>query len=121
MPFDHRIDRAERVIYARAWGVLTDQDTIDLHAAMVADPAYAPGLARLYDLSGVTELQVSSGAVLRASLATAEAPNARRAIVVPSEVAYGMSRMFAILSGRDELIQVFRDRASAMRWITGGE
>jgi hypothetical protein len=45
------------------------------------------------------------------------APTARRAIVVSSDVAFGMARMYSILSGREELIQVFRDRSSALRWI----
>ena len=118
MPFSQQIDRAEGVIYTRAWGVLTDEDLSGIHVAMMAEPAYKPELARLYDLSEVTGLPVSSRAILRQSLATAEAPNTRRAIVVPSDEAYGMARMFAILSGRDELIQVFRDRPSAVRWIT---
>ncbi len=121
VPHSHQIDRATGVVYTRAWGVLTDEDLTGIRVARTAVPAYRPEPARLYDLSEVTNLQLSSRAILQQSLATSEAPNARRAIVVPSEVAYGMSRMFAILSGRDALIQVFRDRASAMQWITRGE
>ena len=117
MPFSQRIDRAQGVIYTRAWGVLTDEDLSGIHAAKMAEPAYKPELTRLYDLSEVTDVPVSSRAILRQSLATAEAPNARRAIVVPSDEAYGMARMFAILSGREGLIQVFRDRPSAVQWL----
>lgn len=42
MPFSQRIDRAQGVIYTRAWGVLTDEDLSGIHAAMMAEPAYKP-------------------------------------------------------------------------------
>jgi hypothetical protein len=118
VPYSHQIDRAEGIIDTRAWGVLTDEDLSGIRVAMITDPAYKAELARLYDLSDVTDVQVSSRAILGQSLVTAEEPTARRAIVVTSDVAYEMARMFAILSGREELIQVFRDRASAVRWIS---
>jgi hypothetical protein len=43
-------------------------------------------------------------------------PAHKEASAVPRT--HGMARILAIVSGRDELIQVFRDHTSAMRWIT---
>jgi len=116
MPADYRIDRSERVVYSRAWGVLTDQDLADNRAALFADPAFEPDLAQLYDFTDVTEVKVSSMALLRLSLTSRFAPTARRA-AVSSDVAFGMARRYSILSGREQLIQVFRDRSSAIQWL----
>ncbi|HTT68911.1 MAG TPA: hypothetical protein VMF70_12870 [Gemmatimonadales bacterium] len=117
MPADYRIDRAARVVYSRAWGVLTDQDLVDNRVALFTDPAFAPEFNQLYDLSAVTEIRVTSPALLQLSLSSRFAPSSRRAVVVSSDVAFGMARMYAILTGHEETVQVFRDRASAVGWL----
>ena len=117
MPADYRIDRSQRVVYSRAWGVLTYQELADNRAALFRDPAFEPDLAQLYDLTGVTDFEVSSMALLRHAMSSRFAPTARRAVVASRDETFGMARMYSILIGREELIQVFRDRASAMRWL----
>jgi hypothetical protein len=119
MPADYQIDRAHRVVYSRAWGALTDEDLANNRAALFADPAFDPGLAQLYDLTDVTEVKVTSVSLLQLAMTSRFAPTARRAVVVSSDEAFGMARMYSILSGHEELIQVFRDRAGAMRWLEG--
>ena len=120
MPADYRIDRLKGVVYSRAWGVLTDQDLEDNRAALFADPAFEPDLAQLYDFSQVSALRVTSAALQRLAPTSRFAPLARRAIVVGTDEAFGMARMYAILTGREEWIRVFRDRESATRWLEGG-
>jgi hypothetical protein len=117
MPADFRIDRSRHVVYSRAWGVLTDQDLSDNRDALFADPAFDPGLAQLYDFTEVTEVQVTSAVVRQLAQTSRFAPRARRAIVVSSDDAFGMARMYSLLSDREEMTQVFRDRASAMQWL----
>ncbi len=117
MPAEYRIDRSRHVVYSRAWGVLTDQDLADNRAALFGDPAFEPDLSQLYDFTDVTEVKVTSGALLRLALSSRFAPTVRRAVVVSTDEAFGMARMYSILSGREDLIQVFRDRASAVRWL----
>ena len=117
MPADNRIDRSKRLVYSRAWGVLTDQDLTSNRANLFADPAFEPNLDQLYDFTDVTEVKITSEARLRMALTSRFAPTSRRAVVVSSDEAFGMARMYSILSGHEELIQVFRDRASAMRWL----
>ncbi len=117
MPADYRIDRSERVIYSRAWGVLTYQELADNRAALFRDPAFKPDLAQLYDLTGVTDFEVKSVDLLSHALSSRFAPTARRAVVASSDVAFGIARMYSILIGREELIQVFRDRPSAVEWL----
>ena len=118
MPADNRIDRSERIVYSRAWGIVTDEDLADNRAALFADPAFEPGLAQFYDFTDVTEFKVSSMALLHLSLTSRFAPTARRAVAVSSDLVFGMARMYAILSAREEVIQVVRDRPSAVQWLT---
>jgi hypothetical protein len=117
MPADYRIDRSERVIYSRAWGVLTDQELAANRAALYADPDFEPDLAQLYDFTDVTEVQITSPALRELASTTRFSPDARRAVVVSTDVAFGMARMYSIVSGREGFIQVFRDRASAVQWL----
>jgi hypothetical protein len=117
VPGEYRIDKSERVVYSRAWGVFTDEDLAETRASLFTDPAFSPDFAIVIDLSDVTELRLTSRALLNLAMTSRFAPTVRRAIVVSSDVAYGMARMFAILTGREERVQVFRDRASALEWL----
>ncbi|HXY68777.1 MAG TPA: hypothetical protein VEH62_04975 [Gemmatimonadales bacterium] len=117
MPAEYRIDRSKRTVYSRAWGILMDQDLIDARSALFADPAFAPEFDQLYDFTEVAEVRVTSPVLLQLALSSRFSPTSRRAVVVSSDVAYGMARMYAILSGREETIQVFRDRAAAVAWL----
>jgi len=117
MPADYRIDRSKRIAFSRAWGLFTDQELADNRAALFSDPAFEPDMAQLYDFTGVTEARISSAAIRRLAPTSPFAATARRALVVSTDEVFGMARMYAILSGREELIQVFRDRASALRWL----
>ena len=117
MPAEYRIDRPRRTVYSRAWGILTDQDLIQNSAALYADPGFEAGLDQLYDFTEVTEVKVSSPVLLHLALSSRFAPTSRRAVAVSSDIAYGMARMYAILSGREDTIQVFRDRPSAVQWL----
>ena len=120
MPADNRIDRSKRIVYSRAWGVLTDEDLKSNRAALFADPGFEPNLSQLYDFTNVTEVRITSEALLSLAMTSRFSPTSRRAVVVSSDEAFGMARMYSILSGREELIQVFRDRASAMQWLDSG-
>jgi len=119
VPSDYRIARSERVVYARAWGVFTNDELADTRAALEKDPAFDPAFALLIDLTGVTELRLTSPALLTLAMTSLFATTVRRAIVVSSDVAYGMARMFAMLSSREDMVQVFRDRAEALAWMVG--
>ena len=117
MPADYRIDPTRRIAYSRAWGILTDQDLAGNRAALFADPAFELDMPQLYDFSGITEIRVTPAAIRHLAPTSPFGQTARRALVVPTEEAFGMARMYAILTGHEELIQVFRDRESAIRWL----
>jgi len=59
MPLEVTIDSARRVIMMRGSGVLTDADLASAHHQCETNPALDPSFARICDLSGITEVQVS--------------------------------------------------------------
>lgn len=119
MPAEYRIVPSERTIYSRAWGILTDRDLAENRARMLRDPDFDPGCRQLLDFSEVTSLEVTPGGIRELAGTSPFPRDARRAVVVPNDVAYGMARMFALLSGLDESrFRIFRDRAVALEWLT---
>ena len=48
------------------------------------------------------------------------APDSRRAVVVPSDLGFGMARMYEMLrEDRGGVTRAFRDFDEARRWVTG--
>ena len=120
MPVEHRFDLAQRIVFCRAWGALTDHDLQTYQAAVSADPSFDPDLGQLYDGTGITDLQITSAALVLLLKQTRFAATARRAFVVASDVTFGMARMYSLLSGHESTIRVFRDRESAIEWLRTG-
>ncbi|HVO35497.1 MAG TPA: hypothetical protein VMT21_08035 [Gemmatimonadales bacterium] len=116
MPADYRIDASERIVYCRAWGVLTNHDLETHRAALYADPAFRPDLAQLYDFTAVTKLEITADALRNLAETTRFSPTARRALVASTDLAFGMARMYSLMT-QFEFVEVFRDEASAMRWL----
>lgn len=46
------------------------------------------------------------------------APTSRRAVVVPSDLGFGMARMYEMLRTKGGAPRVFRDYDEAVRWVT---
>jgi hypothetical protein len=118
MGMSYTIDQGRRIVLARAWGVISTQDVQDVSSRILADPAFHSTYSSLTDLSDVTDVTVDR----KVLAATASVPlfedSARRAFVAPSDIAFGMARMFATLaerSGRE--VRVFRELHLAEAWL----
>lgn len=106
-------------------GVVTDDDVVECIGSLRADPKLEPGMSTLSDMRGV-EVAVSSKGIAR-MLQVMESTASRRgkakaAIVVDSDLAFGMGRMVELRAdGRlDPNFRIFRDMDEARRWL-GGE
>ncbi len=54
-----------------------------------------------------------------AAMVSQQVKNARIAIVVESELLYGLSRMFAVYVSRDAaVIKIFSEEVTALQWLT---
>ena len=118
MSITYRIDQKAERITATVSGDLTFHDLRATLGVMVRDPAFRPRFDRLWDLREAhTKL---SGDEVR-SIATAVRVGVgghRIAIVAPSDVAYGLARMYSVLVEESGLIvQPFREMECATTWL----
>jgi hypothetical protein len=118
------IDADARRRVATFTGRIGDRELFDAYASLVNEPDYDPSLDDLIDLRGVTHMGVT-GTGLHRLIAMydqreSDGYRTRAAIVAPTDVLYGVARMFQALRGDDtpEEIEVFRSMDAALRWLT---
>ena len=118
MPCGYTIDLARSLVLSRGWGVVTDRDFLAHVRALTANPRFARGFRQLVDLRDVTDIQVTASTVREMVRLNPFGASAQRAVVVTSDVVFGMARMYQILSDEspDEL-QIFRKMDDALRWL----
>jgi len=121
MPASFTIDLARRVVYSRGWGILVDDDLRETQRGVRDAVGFESDFCQLYDFSGVTELRVTGEGLREMARQSPFDRNARRAVVVDSDVAFGMVRMFQIVGDRETPeFQIFRDRETAQHWLDSG-
>lgn len=120
MPFDYRIDGAKRIVLSRAYGIFTETDMVGHREGLIADLEFDSTYYQLADLTEVTEVQMTSEflrdfAELGRSMFDA---GARRAIVAPDDVTYGLARvLLGWLGSSKHNYRLFRDMAEARKWL----
>jgi len=124
MPIIYSIDRDRGIACVKADGKVTHREDMECFGNLLSDAEFRPGLLLLLDYRGresvassqeVRELVEHSGKV-RPILG-----DARCAIVVSSDVAFGMGRMYSALSEHSFVpTNVFRDIDEARQWLGRG-
>lgn len=118
----HReVDRPDRVVILRVSGPLDDEQLVDLLASLGGVRDGAHDFSLLIDLQRADGSRVTSAGV-RALVAQplVLAAGSRRAVVVPSDLGFGMARMYQSL--REDpggALRIFRDFDAARRWAAG--
>ena len=124
-PITFSYDAQNRCRLARFVGVITDRELLEAFVALLRDPGYDATLNDLVDLSAVTHMGVTREGIQRLLALyderAAEARYTRNAIIAPTDVLYGVSRMFQTLRGEGlpSEVEVFRTREDAERWMAG--
>ncbi len=118
MPSTFSIDTEQRVILAEASGLLTIDDLISAQRRMQEDPDYDNAFRFLLDLRDVTEVQISSEELRLLADKSSFDSTAKRAYVVPSELVFGMARVYSAFTTADPgALQIFRDMDEARSWL----
>jgi hypothetical protein len=122
MPMSYRIEPDRALVLTEAWGVLTDQDILTHKAKLLSDPAFNPAMAQISDVRRIERLDVTTAGVR--AMVGHDAANAdrrlghRMALVVPSDSAFGMARMYQQLGGHEDgSVGVFRTMEEARAWL----
>lgn len=121
MKLERKVDPVARVVILEVDGDLGDAELMSLTSAVEQAPEVAPDFSLLIDLRRANGRSVSTPGVR--ALATQPlvlSASARRAVVVPTDLGFGMARMYEMLrEGRGGGMRVFRDYDEALRWVKG--
>ena len=118
MPATYEIDRQKRLITSRLWDPVTDREVFDHNKLLRSDPQFDPTYQQLVDLTGVSEVIVTTSMINETSLDQFFEPGTRRAMVAVDDAVYGMARMFALRAESvGQTIEVFRDLRRARDWL----
>ncbi len=104
-------------------GPIVDRDLLDAYESLLGDPKYDASMDDFIDLRDVTHMGVTSAGLHRliAMFDERDSPGypTRSAIVAPSDVLYGVSRMFQTMRGEDhpDELEVFRSLEEARAWL----
>lgn len=121
MPIDFRILNAQGLVLCRAWEFVDDEDFRDHHEALTGHEAFHPSLDQLFDLQGVTELEVTTEALRELARRNPFGAGARRAIVIApgNPLTFGLARMYQGYAAEDpdRLVVQFDHVEGALDWL----
>jgi hypothetical protein len=118
VPGSYLIDPDRRLILSRGWGIVTEGDLLAHARALKIDPGFVTSFRQIVDLRDVTDLEIDASGIRQIAIESPFGAGACRAIVVRSEVNYGMARMFQMLRAEAaDNIQIFRDLSPALSWL----
>jgi hypothetical protein len=122
MEVQRTIDRAARVVTLTVSGDLGDAELLRLGDEVAQAPDLEPDFSLLIDLRQAHGQKVTTAGVYQ--LVEQElvlSPTSRRAVVVPTDLGFGMARMYEMRrTNRGGGPRVFRDYDEARRWVTSG-
>ena len=118
MPITYDIDKRQRLVVSRLWNVVTNDEVDNHNRGLRADPDFDPSYRQLIDLSGITEIRITTPKVTATAQDQYFTPGTRRAFFAPEDVAFGLARKFATHAEvGGQTIEVFRDRKKAEEWL----
>lgn len=118
------VDSHKRRVVA-VWGPrVTDAALLEYQSSVWSDEGVT-GFDELIDFSNLKEVDVTSAGLRRVAAAASSQDRYRHgrrfAVVVGSDLAYGLSRMYEQLrelqSGSDRIVQIFKTREAALAWL----
>ena len=113
------IDIERRLITIVVQGELSDTDLLQGYERLRERPDFSGDFNELVDLLEADGRKITAEGVRSlARRPPAYSPRSRRAVVVPSEMGYGMARMYELTQdGESGQIRVFRNREDAENWL----
>ena len=119
MPITYRIFEAQAFVLSTALGSISDADLLTHQRVLMGDSKFDPHYPQLDDLRGADMVHITADCIRTlAKTRVASKRAAKRALVVGSDVAYGLARMLqALREGSRPEIRVFRDVDQALGWL----
>ena len=123
MEVERLTDRVERMIVLVVSGELDDEGLLRLCEELENAPEEESDFSLLIDLRKASGQDVTTaGTRAVAAQPLVLAPSSRRAVVVPTELGFGMARMYEMLRGASGgATRVFRSYEEAEIWVRTGD
>lgn len=112
---DYRYEPDRNLLLVTVTGPVTDADFADANF-----PDVPSGTLELLDLAGAGRPEISTARLRHLAETDTRRPQriARMAILVTTDVAFGLARMYQTLSSEMKTeVQIFRDRDQALAWL----
>ena len=124
MPGDYAFNPQTREQLTHLWGVVTDEDILQVARAVAEDPRIGPDSREILDLREVERADVTRDGIRAAAEVDLGHPGkfvgSRTAIVATRDAHYGLARMYASLTvamGAPTRVRVFRTVEEAKAWL----
>jgi hypothetical protein len=118
MPISYRVDAAAKRMYSFAHGLVTFDELLEHIDAESGKPAAS--YPEIFDCTGattnITARDIRALAERRRLIAERQ-PAAAVAIVAPTDIFFGLFRVFDVLTDEIRPLQVFRTVAEAEKWL----
>lgn len=116
----YRIDPDRRLIVVTYIGAVTFADIVATQQMARADPAFDPAFGVLMDGLHADFSALTAQDLAKIASRTPSSQGGRRAIVVNTQLNYGLARMFGSISetqGRNFPVALFDNLEDALRWL----
>ena len=119
MPQFYKIDKERRLVLSTAAGVYCRADAVAHMEKLSKDPDFDPSYSQIADFTQVTEFDISAKEIRELAQKSIFSPDSHRALIAPSDLGYGLGRMFEMLrENQGEMgIRVFRSLEEALDWV----
>jgi len=118
MANSYLIDSTRNIVFSRAWGILTDDELLWHSRTLRADPRFDPAFRQVGSFLELSEVRVTAEGVRTLAQLNPFNRDSRRAVVAPSDLVFGLTRMFEAHTNSDpDQFRVFRALGPAFEWV----
>ena len=119
MPAEYKIDKSKKMVFTKAYGILTDQEAYTHQDKLRNDPDFDPGYSQLIDSTNVKNPEnLSLEAIYKLAERNPFGAGSLRAFVAPNRLLYVMFHVFQTITEKhpDEIV-IFKDLTEARRFL----
>lgn len=119
MPCEFWIDSNRRLVVSGGTGTFRYADFLEHMKKLSVDPRFRPEFDHVVDCRKFEQLDLTAGQVENMGGRSVFAASSRRAVVVSSDLQFGLGRMFAAFREVNfgQVTMVFKDLREALVWL----
>jgi len=119
VPYVYKVYKERRLVLTTAFGVFCLADLLAYREQILKDPDFDPTYSQIADFTQVRQVGISGREVEQYAQFDLFSARSRRALVAPTDVEYGLCRVFeTVREDRGEMgVRVFRTLDEALDWV----